>query len=333
MMIHRACFRLMAFEHAGVRRSCRRMAAFVCMLAALLAASAEANAVFPVGNFTVYGAVKTWGSDYFAAKDGVMVMATKTNGTVLATSTLFNPVWCTNPEFGDVRNYQLTIPMATTASEKAAVENESLFLIIVSDTSTYRTVDAGTIVVTGAGEKQLVNLSLATDNDGDGVADQYVAELAVDMYAYGYDTYDKDADWDEDGQSNYQEYLAGTNPFDPDDKLVLTFFSAHSASVMTRPDGYTFPVGFYAKNGRTYTVEGTGSLATNALGRIGWTNETFLVSAATSVSKSYTATADDEPSDGGTTFWLMPVGNQHFWRLIVNMSDAGVKIEKIGEGR
>lgn len=294
-----------------------------------VASTSFANAVFPTGNFTVYGAIKTWGAEFFSPRDGVTVMAVKTNGTVLAATKLYEPVACENPGFGDLRNYTLTVPMVTTASSKGAVEGEPLALLIVSETSTYRTVNDFAITATGAGERRLVNVELATDEDKDGVADQYVAELAVDMYAYGYDRYDKDADWDEDGQTNYQEYLAGTNPFDASDKFVLTFFSAHRTDGPVPLGDFSWPVTFYAKNGRTYTVVGTGALETNALGTVSWTNEAF--SAESHVTPAYTATEDDAPSGDGTTFYLLPVGDRHFWKVLIEATSQGAVIEKIGD--
>lgn len=59
-----------------------------------------------------------------------------------------------------------------------------------------------------------LNITLMTDANGNGVADEYETLIQALMAAYGIaGAYDPNADYNGDGISNYQHYLAGTSPF------------------------------------------------------------------------------------------------------------------------
>jgi hypothetical protein len=60
-----------------------------------------------------------------------------------------------------------------------------------------------------------------------------------------FDLPDLDADWDGDGALNWEEYLAGTNPIDPESHLTINFLSVNGLATLS----------FEAVSNRTYTVE------------------------------------------------------------------------------
>jgi len=78
------------------------------------------------------------------------------------------------------------------------------------------------------------------DADGDNLPDQWEEMHGVT---------DPNADDDGDGLTNYQEYLAGTEPRDEDDRLRLEILRPDSV-----PGGLAVVVGFNARSNRTYSV-------------------------------------------------------------------------------
>jgi len=96
----------------------------------------------------------------------------------------------------------------------------------------------------------LVSVAAIADTDSDGIAD--ICETT-----YGFkqdDPSDRDIDPDGDGMSNFEEYIAGTNPTNPESVFKIS-------SVELQPDGTT--VKFTSISNRTYTVEFTTNLDDN----------------------------------------------------------------------
>jgi hypothetical protein len=89
------------------------------------------------------------------------------------------------------------------------------------------------------GEKTRINLTLGEDSDGDGIPDAWermfssVAEI------------NPNDDFDRDGLSNLEEYIAGTYAFDPADGFTLKIVRTETAGSI---------VEFLALRGRTYTI-------------------------------------------------------------------------------
>ena len=82
------------------------------------------------------------------------------------------------------------------------------------------------------------------DNDGDGMPNGWEMAYALDP-----ESNDAGVDEDQDGFSNRQEFLAGTDPTDPADHLRM-------ASIQFEPTGFGYQVvlGFSALSNKTYSV-------------------------------------------------------------------------------
>lgn len=89
------------------------------------------------------------------------------------------------------------------------------------------------------------------DSDGDGLADAWERSHFGGLAANPGD------DSDGDGMSNKQEYLAGTNPNDLADKLVITSYSASSG-------GTTVNLSWASVATRCYTIEKTLDLSSSS---------------------------------------------------------------------
>jgi hypothetical protein len=89
-------------------------------------------------------------------------------------------------------------------------------------------------------------LTVLADTDGDGLPDEWESVHGFSV------TNASDAllDSDGDGAMNAQEYMAGTNPRDPENYLQLEYVPAHDSSVGL--------IRFLAVPNRTYTLQARG---------------------------------------------------------------------------
>lgn len=109
------------------------------------------------------------------------------------------------------------------------------------------------------GQRTRLDLTLGVDSDGDGIPDAWEQSQ---LYAAGYypvdDTWDlslldRDGDFDRDGLSNYQEYIAGTFATDATDYLALRLIEATGAHAQ---------LSFFSIYGKVYSVESSTDLQT-----------------------------------------------------------------------
>ena len=229
----------------------RMAVVFVVVFAAVNSTTFAAN--FPIGTHLIKGTLKDWQNKVLTSSAAVTIQAVATNGTVIASTKVANPS-------EDGYNFLLQIPLSSTATDSTAAVGDTMNCVLVQDSGLSLAVDP--ITVGDANAVSTVCLALidtksyTATNGTDktvNVAQEYVDTIAPWMEAYEIEgDYDPFADYDNDGASNYDEYRAGTNPFDDTDRLAITAYTAPQTALHT--------LSFEYAGGHVYGVETTLSL-------------------------------------------------------------------------
>ena len=215
----------------------------VAAFAAMTAAGAAAAANFPIGTHLVKGTLKDWQNKVLTSSAAVTIQAVATNGTVIASTKVANPT-------EDGYNFLLQIPLSSTATDSTAAVDDELNCVLAQDSGLSLAVSP--IKVGEANTVSTVALAYVTGTTAS-VPAEYVDTIAPWMEAYEIEgDYDPFADYDNDGASNYDEYRAGTNPFDDTDRLAITAYTA--------PQNALHTLSFEYAGGHVYGVETTLSL-------------------------------------------------------------------------
>ena len=233
---------------------CRLLSAVVLFSVVPFLAQAATSVCNP---YTFVGRVMDAKHDAFSSNRVAKIEAANANGDILVqTKTFFRT--------DSRRNYALQVPMATSEADGYVVTNAAIDITVTDDLGkVWRgvVVDASAGVPGGVRE---VDIVLGADTNGDGIDDSLYAQLEAqwedsDYWRYG-ETFDPHKDYDGDGVSTIAEALAGTNPYDPQDVLLITAFApagrSRSRATGTPPMALTF----HAIGGRAYTVEEATSL-------------------------------------------------------------------------
>ena len=251
--------------------------------------------------FTFAGRIVDYAHVAYDADTTVEVRVKAKDGTLLAktqTATYGNTAF----------NYSVDIPIATQSIARSVKTGDKVdFEFVDPDGRIYSgLVSEGDATIGKTGDYRKVNVILASDANGDGVADEYVETLAYEMWLNSKTAYEADADWDGDGQSNRAEYVAGTNPFDKTDK-----FSVREMAVKDGFEDY-FAFKVLLSQGRTYTVSTTDKLGQDATQ---WTTGSFSVSDPTADLQTRLSTGSTEM--GYRIIFVKKDGASRFWKLQV----------------
>lgn len=250
--------------------------------------------------FTFAGRVTDYAHCAYDADQKVEIRAKTLDGRLVAKTTT-----ATNGKSS--YNFVLDVPLASSAAEGYVTSGTPLaFEFADPDGVVYdRLVSAEDAKTGGPGGLRELDVALATDADGDGVPDEYVEWLGYLMWLNGKEKYEPSADWDGDGASNRAEYVAGTNPFDPTDRL--------SVKEMAEEKGYEgyLKFTFLANQGRSYTVDTTAELKDAA-----WRQAVF-VDAEDGAEKSRLNTFSTKAAAYRTIYVLKENLKQQFWKLKV----------------
>ena len=232
-------------------------------LIALGAWPAWAAANFPVGTHIVKGAVLGYDENgrniLLTSESGVTSRAVDTNGEIIAEAKVIDATQ-------EGVNFVLQIPLSKTATDSTCATGDQLNCVMVEASGMLISTEPFT--VGGARESQTLTLKMIDVQryvSEDGSKTNQVAQAYVDAIQawmeddeeldeqYRGKPYDPFADYDNDGLTNYAEYLAGTNPFDDSDRLRITAFS------ISRTRG-TAALSFEYVGGHVYGVNTTTNL-------------------------------------------------------------------------
>lgn len=195
--------------------------------AALLTAASFAHGAvnIPLGTYIYAGSVLDFRNTVQDAESGLTIYAVSTNGTVLSSCPVVD---------ADASgcNFRLEIPVSSFATAKSAAIGDApnCFIESAKGMRAAATTSFPPILCASAVTNCVVKYASAREFDHNGetvlVPEDYIDGISYWIEAGGHPGYSASADWDGDGRTNYEEYVAGTNPFDPTDYLRVTAFSA-----------------------------------------------------------------------------------------------------------
>lgn len=268
-----------------------------CWVAMLLAAVAQGASVFPLPPFTVYGKVRDWNGRALLSTDEAVVIVKGTNGVELARCNVTSGIY---PDL----TYRLTIPLASGAMAGRGQVGDPLQFEVAYDGVTHAVTPSQVVPIGNPGTSLGCTLMLGTFNQGGPIPDEYL-ELLLSYYEAAGDTnglagISPDDDFDHDGFSNYQEFLAGTIPVEGNDYLRVMDFDIEGTNAPA--------LRFLAAPGRMYAIPTTASMDSNY-----WDYAYFsTVTNAPSSQNNYTS-----DNDAFITLYLMPTTNTAYHGLEV----------------
>ncbi len=223
---------------------------FIFLFVSLAPPSAQAFP--PAPPHTLYGTLRDEYGTPLSTPDARVLFETE-NGTKVETRVIAG--------LAAGINYEILVPMdAAIAPDlyrpNAMRPSVPFRLKVVVGNRTYLPIEmTGDMRALGqpAGSTRL-DLTLGIDSDGDGIPDAY-KDMVIAMMGGGLTHADirPNVDLDGDGMTVWQEYIAGTYPWDPNDRLYL--------NILHLIDGKA-TLEFLAIEGRTYIIEASHDLTT-----------------------------------------------------------------------
>lgn len=214
------------------------------------------------------------------------------------------------------QNYELNVKIdqnrsGTTFYNEKAVAAGGLFSLEVSmnGVSYYPIEVAGNLTAGKGSERVRLDLTLGSDRDGDGLPDVWeewqlyqAGQYPDENGNWAIDLIDRDGDFDGDGQSNLQEYRAGTFAGDATEIFELQITDVGEGSARFE---------FYAITGKVYTIESSPDLKT-------WTRIPFAVGAPAVGAPGAGANAYQATAVGIVPAFAIPASTgKEFYRLTV----------------
>lgn len=193
-----------------------------------------------------------------------------------------------NSTAGNDQNYELVMRIdqnrAGTVfySDKAVAAQGLYSLVVEMNGSLFYPIEvSGNLTAGAGGERARLDLNLGEDLDHDGLPDTWEA---WQLYQTGYSPdengnwdlslIDRDGDFDKDGSSNLQEYIAGTFAGDATETFTMAIKEKLADSVRFE---------FFAITGKTYSIERSTDAQT-------WSKVPFSTALPVGDFTSYTAT-------------------------------------------
>lgn len=261
--------------------------------------------VVPVGTYVLKLSVMTERNRLAGAAKNYSLKAVNANGVTIAESTV------KDPDAHGV-NAMLAVPLLSARTDFGATVGEQLNVVMLAEDGVEGALVGTTpLTVGGANAVGKVTLQLAETKAftrGDetvSIPTDYIdaQEALFGFYRtiYHYDIgaqYDPWADYDGDGSSNYAEYVAGTNPFIPNDTFKVTNYRVAS------PEEHE--ITFEYAGGRLYRLT-----ASAAPGADDWAERgryTF---------GSPEANPEDDEEVGAATIKVVPAAVREFYRMEV----------------
>lgn len=278
---------------------------FVLRLGFILSAT-QLHAFPPAPFHTIYGDVRDEQGFLIPANGATVVMSQ--GGTRIMREKL------TAIDGADF-NYQLRIRIDMGRTLTAAYSS-----LVVSAASSYTlAVDIGGVIyhpieistsppkVGEPASRLRLNLTLGVDSDGDGLPDAweeaqlYHAGYLPDENGWDLSLIDRDGDFDNDGVSNWQEYIAGTYATDASSTISLEI--KEKAGENVRLESYVI-------HGKSYSIESSTDLKV-------WTSAAFSVADPAGQTPAEFRTSLISASTGVTNLYTKGTGTATYYRLII----------------
>ncbi len=268
------------------------------LTAVVLAAVAQGGSVFPLPPFTVYGKVRDWNGRALSTEEGAVVIAKTTNGTELARCAVASGLY---PDL----SYRLSIPLASGAMAGRGQVGDPLVFEVDYDGVVHVAATSETSIPIGNPAQAFeCTLMLGTYSYGDDMPDEY-RELLLSYYeaagmTNGLAGISPNDDFDGDGFSNFQEFIAGTIPVLSDDFLRIHGMASHGTNSQA--------VSFLSAPGRTYAIPTAVMMGSNE-----WSHGYFRADTNTTYTNQYY----HSDHDAVVTLHMVPTTNTSYYGLEV----------------
>lgn len=271
------------------------------LAAAFLAHSSPAPAFPPAPFYALYGTVRDQVGQTVTAQGAELILLKggQEIGRTPITSYQLDQSYELNLRIDQNRS-------GTTFYTDKAVAAQGLFsLVVAMNGSLFYPIEvAGTLKAGKGGERVRLDLTLGEDADRDGLPDVWeqwqlyqAGRFPDDTGRWDLSLIDKTGDFDQDGQNNLLEYIAGTFAGDASETFGLAIKEKQAAALRFE---------FFAITGKVYTIESSPDLKT-------WSRVPFAVAAPAAGTFTYQATAVGlvsafaTPPPAPTTFFRLTV--------------------------